>query len=277
MVKELQKFEKIDYSLGKCKLDLTFLIACLHNNIIPRFLNSCVSNLYLKSSRPYHACQIKLLKEEISLKKSRIRTLEKNFNNRKEKLRKTLGIIDCTHVICLFLTQNDRKLAHHQNIHSKKLFNLGLEVSKVSHDPDKIIFNYSSYNLSKSKKRVLCKGLNFAIPPDKLEYSHYLLPFELLYRVIKDLDLLNEKTNFLKAKIKDCALSSFKLYNKKGAVSSLNKDEIFTLKTLSVNKDLIKQKSGKGYSIVVINKSDYLNKMYNILSDSKKIVKSSTR
>ena len=116
---------------------------------------------------------------------------------------------------------------------------MALEVSKVSHNPDKIIFNYSSHKLSKSVKSLLCKGLNFAIPPDKLEYSNYILPFELLYRDIKDLDLPNEKTNFVKAKIKDCALSSFKLYNEKVAVSSLSKDEISALKTLSENNDLI--------------------------------------
>ena len=110
-VKELRKFEEVDYSLWKWKLDLTFVIACLQNNIILKFLNFRVSNSYLKSRRAYHDCQIKLLKEEIALKKSRIRTLEKGFNNRKEKLRETLGIID--HVICLFLTQTDRKLAHH--------------------------------------------------------------------------------------------------------------------------------------------------------------------
>ena len=96
----------------------------------------------------------------------------------------------------LFLTQNDRKLAHDQNIHSKKLFNLGLEVSKVSHDPDKIIFDNSSHKLSKSEKSLFCKGLNLTIPPDKLEYSDYLLPFELLYLDIKDLDMPNEKSNF---------------------------------------------------------------------------------
>ena len=152
--------------------------------------------------------------------------MEKDFNNKKEQLRQALGIIDFTHIIYLFLTKNYRKLAHHQNIHSKKLFNLGLEVSKASHDPDEIIFNYSSDNLSKTEKSLLCKGLNLAIPPDELEYSHYLLSFELLYHDIKDLDLPNEKTNFLKAKIKDCALSSFKLYNEKGIGSSLNKDEI---------------------------------------------------
>ena len=96
--------------------------------------------------------------------------MEKDFKSRKEQLRHTLGIIDFTHIISLFLTKNDRKLAHHQNIHSKKLFNLGLEVSKVSHDPDEIIFNYSSYNLFKSEKSLLSKSLNFEVPPDKLEY-----------------------------------------------------------------------------------------------------------
>ena len=63
--------------------------------------------------------------------------------------------------------------------------------------------------------------------------------------------------------------------NEKGAVSSLNKDEIFPLKRQSKNKDLIMQKSDKGNSIVPINKSDYLDKMCNILSDSEKFVKSS--
>ena len=94
------------------------------------------------------------------------------------------------------------KLAHHQNIHSKEVFNFGLEISKVSQDPDKIVFNYSSHNLSKSEKNLLCKDLKFAIPPDKREYSDYLLRFNLLYCEIKYLDLLNEKINFLELKSK---------------------------------------------------------------------------
>ena len=32
-------------------------------------------------------------------------------------------------------------------------------------DPDKVIFNFSSCNLNGHGKSVLCKGLNFAIPP----------------------------------------------------------------------------------------------------------------
>ena len=52
----------------------------------------------------------------MSVKKSRIRTLEKDLNNKKKKLRRALGIIDYPQVICLLLTQNDKKLLHHQNI-----------------------------------------------------------------------------------------------------------------------------------------------------------------
>ena len=80
-----------------------------------------------------------------------------------------------------------------------------------------------------------------------------------------------EKTNFVKAQIKDCALSSFKLYNEKGVISSLNKDEIFGLKTPSKNNHLIIQKSGKGNSVVLINKSDYLDVLYGLCKIHKKV------
>ena len=31
-------------------------------------------------------------------------------------------------------------------------------------DPNKVIFNFSSYNLDNHEESVFCKGLNFAIP-----------------------------------------------------------------------------------------------------------------
>ena len=65
VVKDIRKFEKIDFALRKCKLDLLLLEACLENQVIPKFLKFRVSNLHLKTSRAYHACQLKLLREEI--------------------------------------------------------------------------------------------------------------------------------------------------------------------------------------------------------------------
>ena len=138
-------------------------------------------------------------------------------------------------------------------MHSKKLFDLGFQNSQTSHDPDKVIFNYSSHVLNESKKSLVCKGLNFAIPPKALEYANYLLPFELLYCDIHNLAINNEKKEALKTRIKDCAFSSFNSYNENGAPLNLTPEEFAALKSLSGNKNLIIQKSDKGNSIAIID------------------------
>ena len=63
------------------------------------------------------------------------------------------------------------------HVHTKKHFNLGLEFSNVSHDPDKIIL---------TTHLTLYEGQKFTIPPDKFEYWDYLLLLELLNRDTKD-------------------------------------------------------------------------------------------
>ena len=85
-----------------------------------------------------------------------------------------------------------------------------------------------------------------------------LLPFELRYRDIQNLDVTEQKKQLLKAIIKDIALS-FNSHNKGSATLNLTK-----------NYNLIIQKSDKGNFIAIINKDDYLLKMSNILSDSSK-------
>ena len=114
VTKDIRKFEDIDFVLRNCKFDLLFLEACLENQVIPKFLNFGISSLHLKTSHAYYSCQLKLLPEEITLKRSRMKTLEKDFNTRKRKLRGTLGAIDYTSVCCLFLNKNDKKLKTNQ-------------------------------------------------------------------------------------------------------------------------------------------------------------------
>ena len=114
LVKEIRKFEKIGYKLRKCMLDIVFLETCLENKIISKFLNFRVSNLHLKTSRAYHSCQMKLLREEISVKKSKVKTFKKDFIVLKRKSRETLRIIGLN-LYMLFLNKNDRKLKSQKN------------------------------------------------------------------------------------------------------------------------------------------------------------------
>ena len=131
-------------------------------------------------------------------------------------------------------------------------------------------FNYSFHVLTESRESLLCKGLNLAIPTKTLEYADYLLPFELRYRNIHNVDITNGKKEVLKTRIKNCAFSSFNSYNKNGAPLNLTPEAFAALESLSKNENLIIQKSDKGNSIAIINKNDYLEKMRNILTDSSK-------
>ena len=82
--------------------------------------------------------------------------------------------------------------------------------SDTCQDPDKVKFNFSNYNLNDHEKSVLCKGLNFAIPPKAIEYSEFLLPFEMLFREITSLDIDNFNEECVKSRLRDSAYSSFK-------------------------------------------------------------------
>ena len=80
----------------------------------------------------------------------------------------------------------------------------------------------------------------------KLQYADYLLPVELLYRNIHNLDITKEKKEVLKTRKKDCAFSSFNSYNGNAAPLNLTSEEFAALKSLSSNKNLSIQKSDKG-------------------------------
>ena len=77
------------------------------------------------------------------------------------------------------------------------------------HDPEKVIFNFSSLELSVDEKLLLCEDLNFSIPPKQLDYADHMLPFELLFRDINKNEMLNEDKEFIKTRLYCFAFASF--------------------------------------------------------------------
>ena len=55
------------------------------------------------------------------------------------------------------------------------------------------------------EKSVLCKGLQFALPPKNLEYPDYMVSFELLFRDINTTNLSNIQNETIKSKLRDIA------------------------------------------------------------------------
>ena len=127
----------------------------------------------------------------------------------------------------------------------------------------------SSYKLSDLEKRLLAKGLNYALPLIKLNYGDYMTPFELFYREIRKLPIEDHELEKLKTEIKKEAYLSFDNYNFWNELN-INKEEYLALKGLSSNKNIILQKADKGNSVVLVNKADYIKRMKELLSDVSK-------
>ena len=155
----------------------------------------------------------------------------------------------------------------------KKLYNLRFfERDKEGNDPNQVIINFSSYQLNEVEKSLLAKGLNFALPPKILNRADYLLPFEMVYRDIKTMDVPSSDLDIIKVALKEYAYSSFKKYNFLKELN-LSRDEYNALKNLSSLNNIIIQKSDKGNSVVLMNCDDYINRMDTLISDPAKYQK----
>ena len=137
------------------------------------------------------------------------------------------------HVSTKFLVSNDKNIYKIHKNQGKKLHNLFLNNSYhnsvTSHNPDKVIFNFSSHVLNTTEKS-----------------------FELLYRDVDSLEVSNLDKEFIKSRLRDSAFSSYK-DTSKTFEKNLPKVEFDALKILVKNKDII-QKADKGNTVVILNR-----------------------
>ena len=114
------------------------------------------------------------------------------------------------------------------------------------------------------------KGLNLNLLPKYLYYADYLVSFELSYRSIRKLGIFSNKDlDFVKTEKKEVALSSHGNYNNNVA-QHLSEEELLALQNLRENKNIVIQKSDKDNCVVIVNKTDYLDKMESFLNGSRK-------
>ena len=139
LVKKVWKFEKFYFKYRKVLLDLEFLQSCKKEKHIPKFLQFKAANKRLESSEGYLSCQRSLLNQEMSLKYKSIQAINNKITSMKNDLYSEMSFIDYVH------DKNIYKICKNQG---KKLHNLFLNNSYhnsvTSHNPDKVIFNFSS-------------------------------------------------------------------------------------------------------------------------------------
>ena len=206
----------------------------------------------MKPSEAYKQCEISLLREEISNKKSVIRQKHSELVLPKNHLKASMNVIDYAHICSIFLISNDKVVTKQKDIQDRKIIGL-IKGKGKGIDPEKVIFNFSSYVLSDNEKSLLSKGLNFSLPNKKVEISEYLCPFELFYRQVNDFSQDSSDKELLKSKLTKLCLSSHRRLKHNVLEENLSKKELESLKNLSKNPDIIIQKSDKGNSVVILD------------------------
>ena len=125
VLKLVRRFERTDLRCRKAELDLSVLKYCFLNVLTPKFLHFKDSNRSLKLSDTYKQCQIWLLIEEISNKKSELILLKKHIKT-------SMNVINYAHICSIFLISNNKVLTKQNNIQDCKV--IGLIKGKGSWD-----------------------------------------------------------------------------------------------------------------------------------------------
>ena len=94
VVAKVRKYEKLDYKVGKSKLDITFLEVCLEHDVMPTFVQFRTANKTLKNSESYSACQRILLTQERDNKRLKLVDQTQALEALKAELRDTLSSLD---------------------------------------------------------------------------------------------------------------------------------------------------------------------------------------
>ena len=109
LVKNVRKFEKLDFKHKKATLDLDFLHSCKKQNVIPKFLKLKVANRQLLTSN------------EISNKHKVVRPLNLKLVCLKDSIKYVMNFIDFVHITTVFLASNNWNISKIRNVHCKKL------------------------------------------------------------------------------------------------------------------------------------------------------------
>ena len=125
--RRLKSFRSLILNTGKCYLISIFWIIVLKT--ISYQLR--VSDKDLRNSTAYRQCQIKLVKQEISNEKRKLRILRKDLRSVRNERSLKLSSIDLNRFCNVFLTENHKAISKHKQIQNKILINLKVTRLKI--------------------------------------------------------------------------------------------------------------------------------------------------
>lgn len=254
----------------KAQMDHDFLLYCKMSNIVPNFIKFKLYRSSLYHSDFYKSATLSLLDIEIKHKCKSIRRLESLTSTLSKSFNTKISLIDRLYINRLLRKNVDSYASSVSLIHDKKLRKLGIIQPRFL-SPKDVIFNHSKYQLTSREEFLLSLGLDFCLPNFRPTFPKCFLPFELLFRNIRNLPS-HKDISATRQVIQTAAQKVFSSFKTPNWFPFFKREDLNLLKDLAKNKDLVICKPDKGKGVVLLNRNDYNEKMNNILSDNTKFV-----
>lgn len=246
----------------KLKFDIEFLEKCLREGLMPKSIQTRLQSARLRITweNVVNMIQNDLISKRSDEKEAMkvcsvlypniVRSLS-TFNLLKFQKFLKVKIIDKN---VQFAKSDDRK-------HTKFTEFISRNMKMVNNFK---IINLSNYNLSEIEKEALAFGLNLPIP-HKIDWDSYQAEWENLVSTVKPLctpESWREMKKCLSAELIKLRKS------KSDYVSPLAKQHVDAVRKLQENDDIVLTKPDKGTGVVIMSRTDYVNKMIKILKGS---------
>ena len=241
----------------KAGLDITFLKNCRTFNVFPKFIH-----VEVPFSNRYDVTYIKkrLLKNVLHKRDKEKKKLDAELTKKIQYIRSRCDGIQIQ--IQRNVKKAEKKIVE---THGKKLCDLTRNCSLPFQTED-VITNLSDYRLNTEEIDLLKNGLNFSIPPKFIKKTDVFCQFDMIAKFLtKDIEE-NEVSAQLKSELTH--LANCYIYKYTPSKSSIKKHKI--LQILRSQNNIIITHPDKGNGIVILNRSDYIKSMTELISDKKK-------
>ena len=269
ILKLFRTLERESLHVQKIRDDIIFLERCQLYNLIPTFCKLNSHHRTFFSSSDYNGYLKKCLSNELSSKHRTLQFRLRNERSLRTELRTQLPLL--TYIHCSKVIKDRVNCARHstQARHNRKISKL-----KISSGPDlpseKVLVNLSSKNLSEAERVLLSKGLSFSVTPSNLNPLEIKTSFENFYSQCPEQAC--HDSSRLKHKLRDLCYRY--IYGKNPThCDNLSKQERVALQTLLKEKDIVICKPDKGNGVVVLDRTQYVEKLKIIVNDTSKFQK----
>ena len=267
-LESLRKVEKNVKNLIKLKADIKYLNFCSTNQLLPKFVNFNLYDVSAKNEPNTIKFKQQLLERELLKKKDLERSLLTETLRSLVNFKRLSSNIEFYSSI-FFIQRISKQYSSDILLkHQSKLKQLYGSPVHLPEDIDSII-NLSSHPLNSNEASLLNKGLNFGLKKRSKPLNNKIETEKLFYNLEQkqnsNIITIDEKED-LKIKLKNFAIRK----STDTSHDNLTSEERQAIKSLRENPDIVIQRPDKGGGVVVMNRSDYNDKLKTLISDSNK-------